>query len=172
MMDREGLVSRIVTGGQTGVDRAALDVALQIGLSCGGWCPKGRLAEDGPIDRCYPLNETDSDQYSVRTDLNARDSDGTLILSFGELEGGTKLTEECVLKYGKPLFIVDAGDMSSLGGVRGWIQEHDIKVLNIAGPRESLRPGIVYLTSKRYLEALLSEGERVKEYKARVIPLR
>lgn len=156
MSNQRFVVSRIVTGGQTGVDRAALDVALQVGLPCGGWCPKGRLAEDGPIDVRYPLTESDSDQYSVRTDLNARDSDGTLILSFGELEGGTKLTEECAIKYKKPLFIVEASDVSSLVEVRRWIEEHSIKVLNIAGPRESLIPGTVYIKSKEYLELLFA----------------
>jgi predicted Rossmann-fold nucleotide-binding protein len=75
------LIKRIISGGQTGVDRAALDVALELGIPCGGWCPKGRLAEDGSIDLRYPLKETNSSEYRERTEKNVEDSDGTLILT-------------------------------------------------------------------------------------------
>ncbi|MEZ6054758.1 MAG: putative molybdenum carrier protein, partial [Planctomycetaceae bacterium] len=82
----------IVSGGQTGVDRAALDVGLDLDLPCGGWCPRGRKAEDGPIDERYPLKETESAKYDVRTRRNVRDSDGTLVLTVGDPIGGTALT--------------------------------------------------------------------------------
>lgn len=83
---------KIISGGQTGVDRAALDAALQLGIPCGGWCPKGRKAKDGPIPDRYPLKETESGSYPVRTEMNVRDSDGTLILTWGRPTGGTALT--------------------------------------------------------------------------------
>ena len=86
------LVEKIVSGGQTGVDRAALDVALELGIPCGGWCPRGRRAEDGALSARYPLMETPSDDYVQRTTWNIRDSDGTLILTRGEPTGGTAQT--------------------------------------------------------------------------------
>src|SRR5512136_1042597 len=83
-------VGKIISGGQTGVDRAALDVALELGISSGGWCPKGRKAEDGPIDIRYPVRETTSANYSVRTGRNVRESDGTLVLTgLGRASAGT-----------------------------------------------------------------------------------
>ncbi len=88
------IFSKIISGGQTGVDRAALDVALELGILCGGWCPKGRKAEDGPIDPHYPLKETNSPNYPLRTEKNIRESDGTLILTKGPVNGGTSLTEQ------------------------------------------------------------------------------
>lgn len=86
------IVNKIVSGGQTGVDRAGLDVAIQLGIDHGGWCPKGRRAEDGRIPGCYQLAEADSDEYAFRTERNVVDSDGTLILFFATLRGGTELT--------------------------------------------------------------------------------
>ena len=94
------IVERIVSGGQSGVDRAALDVARELGYPTGGWCPKGRRAEDGPIDDGYPLIETPSDRYVQRTRWNVRDSDGTLILLRGAAEGGTRITIEFAHKKG------------------------------------------------------------------------
>ncbi|PSQ85488.1 MAG: molybdenum cofactor carrier, partial [Bacteroidetes bacterium QH_2_63_10] len=83
---------KIISGGQTGVDRAALDAALAFNVPVGGWCPKGRRAEDGQIPDRYPLEETPSEAYEQRTAWNVRDSDGTLIITDGSLEGGTALT--------------------------------------------------------------------------------
>src|SRR5204862_1053873 len=88
------MIARVVSGGQTGVDRAALDVALGLGLPCGGWCPKGRRAEDGPLPERYPLRETPWSGYPQRTQWNVRDSDGTLVLLNGEPDRGTRLTIE------------------------------------------------------------------------------
>src|SRR5690606_25772528 len=93
------IIERIVTGGQTGTDRAALDFALEAGIACGGWCPRGRIAEDGPIAALYPLVETPTSLYEQRTEWNVRDSDATLVLTHGTPIGGTLLTLECAMKY-------------------------------------------------------------------------
>ena len=100
-------LERIVSGGQTGVDRAALDVALERGLPCGSWCPRGRLAEDGVIPPRYPLTEALTSSYSNRTELNVRDSDATLIVVHGPLRGGTALTKRQADKLGQPVLVVD-----------------------------------------------------------------
>jgi len=136
------MLSKIVSGGQTGVDRAALDVALELGLPCGGWCPRGRRAEDGPIDPRYPLQETRSAAYPVRTRWNVRDADGTLILMRGRPDRGTALTRELAEAMNKPLLVVDLAEENSPDAVRQWIERSGIAVLNVAGPRESSQPGI------------------------------
>ena len=98
-----GTIKKLVSGGQTGVDRAGLDVALARGIPCGGWCPRGRIAEDGVISERYPLTETDSVDPSQRTEFNVRDSDATLVLWDGRGTDGTRLTIECAQKYARPL---------------------------------------------------------------------
>jgi hypothetical protein len=140
--DIPSMFDKIVSGGQTGVDRAALDVALEGGLSCGGWCPRGRRAEDGPIDLRYPLKETPWDGYPQRTEWNVRDSDGTLILTRGAPDRGTALTIELARRLGRPYLVVDLGQPSDAIAVRTWARTHGIRVLNVAGPRESSCPGI------------------------------
>src|SRR5262245_29956719 len=136
------LPERIVSGGQSGVDRSALDVALELGLPCGGWCPRGRRAEDGPIDRHYPLQETPWDGYPQRTEWNVRDSDGTLVLTRGEADRGTALTIELADRYKKPCLVLDLAEKPDPAEVRAWVEAHGIHELNVAGPRESSRPGI------------------------------
>lgn len=135
-------IEKVISGGQTGVDRAALDVALILGISCGGWCPKGRKAEDGPIDKVYPLQETTSANYSVRTEKNVRESDGTLVLTKGQPKAGTALTLEFAQKHKKPYLVRDPFVSKNSGTVRMWLQVNRIRVLNVAGPRESEIPGI------------------------------
>jgi len=136
------VVQRIVSGGQTGVDRAALDAAIELGIEHGGWCPQGRIAEDGVISADYRLWEADSPEYPVRTERNIVDSDGTLILFRERLFGGTELTRRLAVKCEKPHFLVDlAGDID-LAAVRQWLAMNKIHVLNVAGPRESNYPGI------------------------------
>ena len=144
---------RIMSGGQTGVDRAALDAALARGVPCGGWCPAGRRAEDGPIAERYSLTETVSQDYAERTLANVRDSDATLILAHRRFPGrcdamsaGTRLTAEAAAKFDRPLFIAHlaAGDSGARShtDITDWIGDQKILVLNIAGPRESECPGI------------------------------
>ena len=133
---------RIVSGGQTGVDRAALDVATSLGIPCGGWCPRGRRAEDGTIPACYPLRETESESYAVRTRENVRDSDGTLVLAMGEPTGGTALTIEFAAELRRPCKVVDLNDKPAPAAIAGWISANRIVALNVAGPRESTAPGV------------------------------
>jgi hypothetical protein len=153
-------VRRIVSGGQTGVDRAALDVAIELGLAHGGWCPLGRKAEDGPIDVRYNLRETSSPKYHVRTRRNVLDSDGTLILYRGELTGGTELTLKYAREHGGPCRAVDLGEVN-LAAVRRWLVDHAIATLNVAGPRESTAPG-VYEEARKTLLAILQSGRSKK----------
>ncbi len=142
------MIEKIISGGQTGVDRAALDVALKLGITCGGWCPRGRKAEDGAIDPKYPLMETDSEDYSIRTKQNILDSDGTLVLTFGEnMTPGTKLTFDLPPKLGKPVFRIDMSKDIHTKDFHHWIKENDIRTLNVGGPRESFQPGRVHLTA-------------------------
>ena len=136
------VVRLIVSGGQTGVDRGALDAAMALGIEHGGWCPKGRLAEDGIIPGRYQVRETQSSEYPVRTERNVVDSDGTLILFRGQLQGGTELTHRLARKHGKPVLLVDVSAGMRTDKVRRWLDAQAISVLNVAGPRESTAPGI------------------------------
>jgi hypothetical protein len=135
---------RIVSGGQTGVDRAALDVAMALGIPCGRWCPRGRRAEDGAIPAQYPLLETPTDEYPERTERNVCASDGTLILTRGVPDRGTALTLRLANRHKKPLYVVDLGSPAAdePQRVRTWLVQQAINVLNVAGPRESTQAGI------------------------------
>ena len=135
-------VEKIISGGQTGVDRAGLDAALALGLAAGGWCPRGRRAEDGPIPGSYPLRETASAAYRVRTRLNVRDSDATLILCRGPLTGGTRLTADLARRLGRPLRTADLSRRVQAPAAAAWLERQGVRRLNIAGPRESQAPGI------------------------------
>lgn len=137
MKPHNHLVEKIVSGGQTGVDRAALDYAIAADIPHGGWCPLGRIAEDGIIAAKYQLQETESSEYSVRTCRNVQDSDGTLIIVIGEPMGGTLLTIEYAKKMQKPFYILNLSAGDGPQAVRDWIIQNPIKVLNIAGPRAS-----------------------------------
>ena len=147
-------IERLVSGGQTGVDRAALDAAEELSLPAGGWCPAGRLAEDGTIPVHYPLVETPTDMYEERTRWNVRDSDGTLVLTVGRPSGGTAHTIECARELARPYFVLDlhASD-AELRRVTAWLAANRIRTLNVAGPRESKAPG-VYRLAKEYLMSL------------------
>ncbi len=158
----DSTVLKIISGGQTGIDRQALDLAIELDLPHGGWCPRGRIAEDGRIPRKYRLRETDSHRYHVRTEQNVIDSDGTLVLHSGPLTAGTALTVRLAKKHFKPLlrlnFTGSAEDQTQsfleqpdnsldpterfLARTLTWIQQHQISELNIAGPRLSSAPGL------------------------------
>ena len=144
---------RVVSGGQTGVDRAALDAALARGVAVGGWCPAGRWAEDGPIPARYPLAETASADPAERTRLNVRDSDATLVLVWGGVEGGTALTVEVARALGRPALVVPPRP-EAVGGVVMWLAASGAAVLNVAGPRESEALG-VYAAARSFVGAVL-----------------
>ena len=148
-------VEKIVSGGQTGVDRAGLDAGLALGLAVGGWCPRGRRAEDGPIPPQYPLEETASAAYRVRTRMNVRDSDATLILCHGPLTGGTKLTASIARRMGRPLRIADLSRRVQAPAAAAWLRKHNAVRLNVAGPRESQAPGIG-AEARRFLMRVLA----------------
>lgn len=152
-------IRRIVSGGQTGVDRAALEVALDLGLPCGGWVPRGRRTEDGRVPDRFAMRETASAGYPQRTRYNVRDSDATLILSRGAPSGGTALTVACAESLRRPCMAVDldrASDTKTRRTVRAWLQRHRVRVLNVAGPRESTQPGIA-AEAFAFLRALLAD---------------
>ena len=154
-------LTKIVSGAQTGVDRAALDVAIFLNIPHGGWCPRGRRAEDGAIPAVYQLKETTERNYAVRTEKNVVDSDGTLILFLKQISGGTELTEKLTKKHRRPLLCVDLGQ-SSLGEsvyreVVDWIADNNIGVMNVAGPRESSSPGIAKKVEAFLVNALRAE---------------
>ena len=136
------MFAKVVSGGQTGVDRAALDVAFEKGLPRGGWCPQGRRAEDGALDSRYPLIETPSAEYFQRTEWNVRDSDGTLVLTRGTPTEGTAFTIEIAKKLEKPCLVLDLAEAPKESAVTVWAADHNVRVLNVAGPRESKCPGI------------------------------
>ena len=148
------MFDKIVSGGQTGVDRAVLDVALDLGWPCGGWCPQGRKAEDGPLAPRYPLTETPSAEYAERTEWNVRDSDGTLVLTSGKPTEGTAFTIEIAKKLGKPCLVLDLIETPGESAVRTWAKDHGVRVLNVAGPRESKCHGI-YAQAAEFLRKIL-----------------
>ena len=156
------MIEKIISGGQTGVDQGALDFALENGIPCGGWCPLGRLCETGRIPDRYPVTEVSSDDYNYRTRQNILNSDGTLIIIRGDLkEPGTGLTKTLCEQYGKPVLILDIDKPvmkeSLRKKFRTWISTSNIRILNIAGNRESSSPGIQEET--RELVELIISGK-------------
>lgn len=149
---------KVVSGGQTGADRAALDWARRRGIPHGGWCPKGRRADDGPLLPVYELRETESSNYRQRTRLNVRDSDATLVLNLGELDGGSLETVRFAEKLGKPYLILQLDQLSprdAADRIVAWLSSGAFKTLNVAGPREGKRPG-AYAAATAALEACLA----------------
>jgi hypothetical protein len=132
-----------------------------MGIHCGGWCPKGRRAEDGRIPSRYPLVEITSAAYAQRTKRNVGESDATLILFRGEPRGGTLLTRRTAARLDKPCLSVDLDAPTALADVRVWLRENAIRILNVAGPRESQSPGIT-LQATQVLHALFTEPDVAK----------
>lgn len=156
------MICRIVSGAQTGVDRAALDVALALGLDCGGWVPAGRRAEDGVVPAEYPgLEATHSPDPAVRTRLNVRDSDATLLITRGVPVGGSALTLETARRLGKPVLHLDLARRSvdeAVQELEEWLAAVRPATLNVAGPRHSEDRRIYALAESvltRALSALL-----------------
>lgn len=160
---------KIVSGGQTGVDRAALDVAMSFEIEHGGYCPAGRRAEDGPIPDVYQLVETDKRDYAVRTEMNVVHSDGTLILYRTKLSGGTELTSKLARKHNRQCLAIDLDflpgstdenseedSVAAIARVSNWIDSENIGVLNVAGPRESSSPGIT-LAAEQFLSLVFEQ---------------
>lgn len=143
----------IISGGQTGVDLAALDFALDNKIPCGGWCPKGRINENGIIPEKYPLKETKTSEYSERTEMNIKDSDGTLVFYSGNIDEGTKFTLKRAMELQKPFYTIDINSEPEIDSFIQWIRTYNIKTLNIAGPRESSSPGI-YKSVYKFLDKL------------------
>lgn len=131
---------KVVSGGQTGVDRGALDAALELNIPCGGWCPEGRLAEDGTIPEQYPVKELEGGDYRDRTRKNVLDSDGTAIIYFGEIEGGTESTLDDCVQMAKPYQLIN-GEGTETGQaakqIAEFVRDRGLRTLNIAGPRAS-----------------------------------
>lgn len=148
---------QIVAGGQSGADRGALDAALAAGAPCGGWCPAGRRAEDGPIPERYPLTELPRGGFSARTRRNVEDSEGTLVVLLPGAGPGTRLTMQYAVARGKPLLVVDAAgealDEAIDRAVR-FVESCCIRILNVAGPRASEAPK-AHAYTRQLVEGLL-----------------
>lgn len=148
------MIEKIISGGQTGADRAALDVAIKLGIPHGGWIPKGRITEEGPLPERYRMQEMPTESYSDRTEKNVIDSDGTLIICRGQPTGGSDYTREMALKHKKQLLHVDLNQTSSFDAaslISSWIKLYQVKILNVAGPSASKDPN-VYVDVFRILE--------------------
>ncbi|HZA37529.1 MAG TPA: putative molybdenum carrier protein [Candidatus Baltobacteraceae bacterium] len=164
---------KIISGGQTGVDRAALDVALKHGIECGGWCPGGHLDEFGRIPDRYPVKELKHGGFTERTLQNVKDSAGTVIIYSGKLSGGTEQTVRFSVEQKRPHHLIDASKISAEDAgksIANFIRKHKIDILNVAGPRQSEWPG-GYDYALRALEAFVnsiaSESTRLRQATAR-----
>jgi hypothetical protein len=163
------VIQKIISGGQTGADRAALDVAMKFGIPHGGWIPKGRKTEDGPLPDTYHLQEMPTATYGKRTEQNVIDSDGTLIMSHGRLTGGSALTQRIATEHGRPCLHIDLNTQNRFQAavtISSWIARHKIETLNVAGPRASRDPEIYQdtvnvLTTTLYLNLIETPTRRV-----------
>ena len=136
---------KIISGGQTGADQAALDAAIALKISYGGWLPKGRKTENGPLAQRYALRELSSARYRDRTEKNILTADGTLIFSFGPLTGGSALTEALAIRHDRPFLHIDFELVDRLQAavlVETWLQAMQVATVNVAGPRASSEPRI------------------------------
>jgi hypothetical protein len=152
-------IRKIISGGQTGADRAALDFAIEHSIPHGGWCPAGRLAEDGKIHRRYRLKQTPSSVPAQRTEWNVRDADATVIFSIRRtLSGGSKLTQEFARSFQKSCLQLSrtADSKTAPRKLRRFLKKHSVQILNVAGPRLSSEPNIAIFTSQTLKAARLS----------------
>ena len=154
------MIKKIISGGQTGVDRAALDVAIKLAIAHDGWIPRGRLTENGPLPQIYQLKETQDSSYSKRTEKNVLDSDGTLIISRGPLTGGSEYTREMAVKHNRPWLHIDLSQIAAFQAataISNWISRKEITVLNVAGPRAS-KDRAIYRDTLNILESVYYLG--------------
>jgi hypothetical protein len=159
------MIKKIISGGQTGADRAALEVAIKFNIPHGGWIPQGRIAEDGRLDDKYNLKEMPTSSYPARTEQNVIDSDGTVIFSRGKPTGGTDYTRQMVLKHKKHMLHIDLSLTTSYDGaslILSWIKLQKIKILNVAGPRAS-KDSQIYDEVFRILQMVIIMGEVQEE---------
>ncbi len=155
-------IEKIISGGQTGADRAALDFAIEHNIPHGGWLPKGRKTEDGTLDLKYHLREMPTSNYSKRTEQNVLDADGTVIVSHGFLTGGSALTAEFAKKHKKPWIHIDLKELAIKEAAKmldAWLTRHEIKVLNVAGPRARKDPSIYEATLRLLEETFLNSSQ-------------
>src|SRR5260370_16434417 len=134
---------KIISGGQTGVDRAALDAALKHRIDCGGLCPTGRLDEFGRIPDLYPVKELEQGSFAERTLQNVKDSEGTIVIYFNELRSGTEYTVQCCKQLQRPHKLINAANISPQEAAKlivNFVRENKIDILNVAGPRQTQRP--------------------------------
>jgi len=160
------MVKKIISGGQTGADRAALDAAIELDIPHGGWIPKGRKTKDGSLPPRYQLKEMPTDSYPECTERNVIDSDGTLIMSHGDLTGGAAKTLEMAEKHDKSWIHIDLNKRSAFASatlVSAWIIKYDIGVLNVAGSRASKDPDI-YKATLRFLKVVISLNQITNSY--------
>jgi putative molybdenum carrier protein len=157
---------KIISGGQTGVDRAALDVALRYQIECGGWCPAGRLDEFGRIPDQYPVQELEHGGFTERTLQNVKDSDGTVIIYPGKLSGGTDQTVRFCVEQQRPHRLMDASKISIDEAARliaDFVRNHKIEILNVAGPRQSEWPegyGYAFRAVDVFVRLVTSESKK------------
>jgi hypothetical protein len=157
---------KIISGGQTGVDRAALDVALKHGIDCGGWCPAGRFDEFGRIPDRYPLNELTRGGFTERTLQNVKDSDGTVIIYLGKLSGGTEQTVQFCVEQQQPHDLIDASKISTEDAAKfiaDFVYKHEIDILNVAGPRQSEWPegyDYAFRVLEAFVNSIMSRSKR------------
>jgi hypothetical protein len=152
---------KIISGGQTGVDRGALDIALKRGIQCGGWCPATRIDEFGRIPDYYPVQELKAGGYTERTLQNVKDSDGTLVIYSGKVDGGTEQTIRFCFELKRPHQLIDAAKVSTQGAAKlitDFVRKNKIGILNVAGPRRSEWPD-GYDYASRALDIFLTHIE-------------
>ncbi|MFC1579495.1 YpsA SLOG family protein [Thermodesulfobacteriota bacterium] len=145
------MIEKIISGGHTGADTAALDVAIELGIPFGGWIPKGRRAEEGPKPNKYKLHEMPTDSNPKSTEQNVIDSDGTLIVSHGKLTGGSAYSLKMAREHNRPCLHIDLNQTRAFiasAKINNWIYQHEVEVLYVAGPRASKDPAIYESTVK------------------------
>ncbi|MEC7120997.1 MAG: putative molybdenum carrier protein [Pseudomonadota bacterium] len=168
------MIEKIVSGGQTGVDRGALDGALSLNFPCGGWCPEGRRAEDGVIDPRYPVQVLAGAGSTARTKKNVLDSDGTLLIFFNYMvvRGGTEQTLMFCINAKKPYLLLDGHELSvarAAEKINDFVKRYNIRTLNVAGPRGAKLPQAQPYTAeviREYLQLADPTLQKLKESNA------